>query len=106
MWCSRTGSPRRFLLAGAASLSALLATLPARAVLQPTPGGFVIPTLDASQQECADRNVEVCIDQSEGDATLIDAEADALVAPEVFTPTCTLTFKPIAKGGGDHVAFG
>lgn len=106
MWSPRTGWSEHFVLAAAAAFFALLATVPANAVLQPTPGGFTIPTLDAGQVECADRNVEVCIDQSEGDATLIDAQADALVAPEVFTPTCTLTFKPIAKGGGDHVAFG
>lgn len=86
--------------------SALLATTPAEAVLQPTPGGFTIPTLDAGQTNCADKNVEVCIDQSEGNTTLINVQNDALVAPEVFIPTCTLTFKPIAKGGGDHVAFG
>jgi MYXO-CTERM domain-containing protein len=79
---------------------------PARAVLQPTPGGTPIPVLNASVTDCTDNNVEHCLDQSEANPALIDAQADALVAPEVFQPTCALTFKPIVKGGGDHVAFG
>jgi len=78
----------------------------AHAVLQPTPGGITIPVLKASVLDCTDNNVEMCLDQSEGDPALINVQADALVAPEVFQPTCTLTFKPIVKGGGDHVAFG
>src|SRR5688572_3444430 len=106
MWSASRESSKHFVLAVAAAFSALLATAPAQAVLQPTPGGFTIPTLDVNQQNCADKNIEVCIDQSEGSPTLINAQADALVAPEVFLPTCRLTFKPIAKGGGDHVAFG
>ena len=52
--------------------------------------------------ECGEQNVELCLDQSEGDALRIDARADALVAPEVFSPGCALTFTPLAKGGGDH----
>jgi MYXO-CTERM domain-containing protein len=94
------------LFAAAAAFSSLLMTASAGAVLQPTPGGFTIPTLDPNQKDCADKNVEICIDQSEGNPTNINVPVDALVSPEVFTPTCTLTFKPIAKGGGDHVAFG
>ncbi len=84
----------------------LLHGAPAQAVLQPTPNGVTIPLLTGSVTDCSDKNVEVCLDQAEGDAALINAQADALVAPETFTPTCTLTFKPITKGGGDHVAFG
>jgi MYXO-CTERM domain-containing protein len=84
----------------------LASAAPAQAVLQPTPGGSTIPKLDAGVTTCSDKNVEVCLDVSEGDAALINAQADALVAPEVFQPTCSLTFKPITKGGGDHVAFG
>jgi MYXO-CTERM domain-containing protein len=107
MWlASRTGASSRVRLALGFLFAALLQGAHADAVLQPTPGGFVIPVLKAGVTDCTDNNVEVCIDQSEGDAALIDAQADALVAPEVFQPTCTLTFKPIVKGGGDHVAFG
>jgi MYXO-CTERM domain-containing protein len=106
MWSASCETFRHFVLAAAVAFSALLATASAQAVLQPTPGGFTIPTLDAGQTSCADKNIEVCIDQSEGMPTLINVQADALVAPEVFIPTCRLTFKPIAKGGGDHVAFG
>jgi MYXO-CTERM domain-containing protein len=88
--------------------------LPAGAVLQPTPGGITIPKLNAVVTRCSDPteafngpgNAEVCLDGSEGDPALIDAQKDALVAPESFQPTCALTFKPIAKGGRDHVAFG
>jgi len=86
--------------------AALSCAASAHAILQPTPGGIPIPTLKASVLDCSDNNVEHCIDQSEGDVALIDVQKDALVAPEVFQPTCTLTFKPIVKGGGDHVTFG
>jgi hypothetical protein len=106
MWSTRTGSAGRARLVFGCLLSLLANTAPAHAVLQPTPGGFTIPKLDAGVTTCSDKNVERCIDGSEGDAALIDAQADALVAPEVFLPTCSLTFKPITKGGGDHVAFG
>ena len=97
--------PKRLIAAAAALFSALLSTLPAWAVLQPTPGGRAIPVLTAGA-ECGEQNVELCLDQSEGDALRIDAQADALVAPEVFSPSCALTFTPLAKGGGDHLAFG
>src|SRR5690242_3449907 len=106
MWSTRSGTSGHFLFAAAAVFSSLFITASAGAVLQPTPGGFNIPTLDANQTQCADKNIEVCLDQSEGNPANISAQGDALVAPEVFTPTCSLTFKPIAKGGGDHVAFG
>ncbi len=107
MWsASGMGAPSRVRLALGALFATLLCGASARAVVQPTPGGFAIPVLTASVKDCSDNNVEVCLDQSEGDAALIGAQADALVAPEVFQPTCSLTFKPITKGGGDHVAFG
>lgn len=93
------------IAAAAALLSALFSALPARAVLQPTPGGFPIPMVMVANQ-CGEQNVELCLDESEGNPALIDAQGDALVAPEAFTPGCALTFKPLAKGGGDHVAFG
>ncbi len=106
MWsASRSGASSARIFFGSL-LAALSCALPAQAVLQPTPGGNPIPVLDASVTNCSDKNVEVCLDQSEGDPALIDARADALVAPEVFQPSCALTFQPITKGGGDHVAFG
>jgi hypothetical protein len=88
------------------SLALLLQAGSAHAVLQPTPGGIAVPVLNASVTDCSDRNIAKCLDQSEGAPGLIKAQADALVAPEVFEPTCTLTFKPIVKGGEDHAAFG
>lgn len=106
MWSKRTSFAGGARLAVGCLFSVLASAAPAHAVLQPTPGGFTIPTLAAEVTTCSDQNVELCLDGSEGDPALIDAQADALVAPEVFQPTCTLTFKPITKGGGDHVAFG
>jgi MYXO-CTERM domain-containing protein len=93
-------------LASTLLFSMLSLAAPAHAVLQPTPGGVAIPVLNAGVTDCSDNNVERCLDASEMDPALIAAQADALVAPEVFQPTCALTFKPIVKGGGDHVAFG
>jgi len=89
-------------LAAALSLSSAASAL----VLQPTPGGVPVPTLQANVTTCTDKNVEVCLDQAEGDPTLIDAQADALVAPETFQPTCQLTFTPIVKGGSIYDVFG
>ena len=107
MWsASRTRVASRVRLALGLLLAMFMDTASASAVLQPTPGGFTIPKLDANVVTCSDKNVEMCLDASEGDPALISAQADALVAPETFQPTCTLTFKPITKGGGDHVAFG
>lgn len=70
------------------------------------PNGTVIPTLNAGVAVCKDNNVEVCLDEQEGDPALIDAQADALVAPETFQPTCQLTFTPIVKGGSISDVFG
>jgi MYXO-CTERM domain-containing protein len=76
------------------------------AVTQPSTGGPTVPVLDAGVTSCSDKNIQACLNLVEGNATNIEAQQDALIAPEVFTPTCRLTFKPIAKGGGDSVAFG
>lgn len=89
-----------------AALACLTAALDARAVLQPTPGGITIPVLDNGVTTCRDKNVQRCLDVGEGQAGLISAQSDALVAPETFQPTCTLTFTPIVKGGEDPLAFG
>ena len=107
MWsASRMRVSSRVRLAMSLLLTMFLASASANAVLQPTPGGFTIPKLDDTVKTCSDKNVEQCIDGSEGDPALIKAQGDALVAPEVFQPTCTLNFKPLNKGGGDHIAFG
>lgn len=88
-------------------LTAALSLAPsASAVLQPTPGGVQIPIIDAGVTSCTDKNVEFCLDQQEGDPALIDAKADALVAPETFQPTCQLTFTPLVKGGAIAGVFG
>ncbi|HEV8246168.1 MAG TPA: DUF4114 domain-containing protein, partial [Polyangiaceae bacterium] len=78
----------------------------ALAVLQPTPGGTPIPKIDTGVSSCSDKNVQRCLDIGEGTPNLIDALADALVAPETFAPTCALTFTPIVKGGSNGEAFG
>lgn len=106
MWSHPSPSSSGHFSVAAALLAVALTAPSAGAITQPTPGTLTIPTLNGNVTTCSDGNVEVCIDLSEGDAALIDVQADALVAPEVFLPTCTLTFKPITKGGGDHVAFG
>jgi MYXO-CTERM domain-containing protein len=90
----------------ASASATLLVSAPARAVFQPSDGTLVIPVLDTSKTACQDKNVQHCVDDSEGMLDLIDVQADALISPELFKPTCTLTFKPIVKGGSDHVAFG
>src|ERR1700759_2055694 len=71
----------------------------AGAVLQPTPGGVTVPIINTGVTTCSNNNVEICLDQAEGDPNDIDAQKDALIAPETFQPTCQLTFTPIVKGG-------
>jgi len=88
------------------ALVALFFSAGAHAITQPSGGSLVVPIIDIGKLTCEDKNIERCIDASELDATLIAAVPDALVAPEVFQPSCNLTFKPLVKGGGDHVAFG
>jgi MYXO-CTERM domain-containing protein len=75
-------------------------------VFQPSDGTLLIPVVDETKPACQDKNVQHCIDDSEGTPDLIKVQTDALIAPEAFKPTCALTFKPIVKGGSDHVAFG
>src|SRR5690242_1083714 len=78
----------------------------ASAVTNPSTGGVTIPTIDGTKTVCADKNVEKCLDDAEGDPALIDAQKDALIAPETFQPTCQLTFTPIVKGGSIYDVFG
>jgi MYXO-CTERM domain-containing protein len=101
------GLKRAFLgFFGFLSASLSLSSAASAVVLQPTPGGMPVPVINAGVTSCTDKNVEICIDQSEGDPALIDAQADALVAPETFQPTCQLTFTPIVKGGAISDVFG
>jgi MYXO-CTERM domain-containing protein len=94
--------------------AALFLPSAASAVTQPSTGGVTIPTIVASQTTCkrvaggapVDKNVEACLDQEEGNPANIDAQKDALVAPETFQPTCQLTFTPIVKGGSIYDVFG
>jgi hypothetical protein len=88
------------------TLSVSVARLGTAEVRQPTPGGIAVPVLNASVTTCSDKNVEVCLDQSEGDASLLNAQSDARISPETFRPGCVLTFKPLTKGGSLSLAFG
>jgi MYXO-CTERM domain-containing protein len=81
-----------------------LATSASAVVLQPTPGGIPVPK--TSGTKCENGAVGVCLDDHEGNPDYIDAVQDALVAPEVFEPTCTLTFKPVVTFGKIKIAFG
>ena len=83
----------------------LLLSPSAGAITQPTTM-TQIPVVTPGGAACTDKNVEICLDQAEGDPGFIDAAADALVAPETFQPTCKLTFVPIVKGGMIFNAFG
>jgi MYXO-CTERM domain-containing protein len=49
--------------------------------------------------------LQVCLNQEEGGAT-IDVQAAAVITPETYTPSCSLTFKVIARGGGFRNTFG
>src|SRR5262245_10229000 len=91
----------RTKIAWLAALNCMLCTASALAVLQPTPGGDPIPVLNANvtacdnfleQQNAHPGNAQLCLDIAEGATGSIDAQADALVAPETFRPACALTF--------------
>lgn len=89
-----------------AALTLELMRAPASALAVTQPGGTVVPVLSNAVTTCADRNVQMCLNESEGGAGLLDAQADALIAPETFQPTCRLTFTPIVKGGYNDAGFG
>ena len=84
--------------------AALCVSSSALAVMQPN--GTTIPWLNAAVTVCHNENVEVCIDEQEGNPALINTQTDALIAPETFQPTCQLTFTPVVKGGTIADAFG
>jgi hypothetical protein len=96
---------RRGSLAALAALVAIACVARSVDAVQ-QPNGVTIPALNYGVISCTDKNVERCLDASEGDAALIDAQGDALIAPEVFLPTCALVFKPVVKGGIDDLVFG
>jgi len=90
-----------------AALNCVLFAADAWAVMQPTANGpITIPALNMDITACADKNVQPCLDIAEGAAGSVDAQADALIAPETFSPTCALTFTPVVKGGLDALTFG
>ncbi|MCC6644822.1 MAG: DUF4114 domain-containing protein [Polyangiaceae bacterium] len=74
-------------------LALILLSAPALALQQP--GGGAIPS---------NGNLKGYL-TSEGDGT-IDPATAAAVTPETFDPTCNLTFKVIARGGGQLNSFG
>ena len=81
-------------------------TVTGRADALTQPGGPTIPVLDGSVTVCSQGgNAQVCLNEEEGGAT-IDAQAAAAITPETYTPTCSLTFKVIARGAGYHNTFG
>jgi hypothetical protein len=65
-----------------------------------------IPLLNTAVPDCHDKNVQLCLDLAEGATGSVDAQVDALIAPETFQPACALTFTPVVKGGEDTLAFG
>ncbi|MCU0692319.1 MAG: DUF4114 domain-containing protein [Polyangiaceae bacterium] len=89
-------------------LSALITCVavgrPALALTQPD--GTVIPLLNPASTSCAQPgNVQMCLNEEEGSATF-DARAAAAVLPETYTPTCSLTFRVLARGAGFRNTFG
>jgi len=97
-------TPRKRLAALTLFCGSLVLASSAQAVTQPS--GTTVPVLDTGVTTCADRNVQMCLNDSEGGPAVIDAQADALTAPETFEPTCQLTFTPIVKGGYNNAGFG
>src|SRR5687767_10721358 len=82
-----------------AALNCVLFATNALAVMQPSANGpIIVPTLDESLTVCAaptdrpevDKNVQPCLDAAEGAAGSVDAQLDALIAPETFFPNCAL----------------
>jgi hypothetical protein len=83
--------------------AALLFAPPALAVQQPD--GTTVPVIYGSTT-CSDRNVQICLDGSEGQQGAIAAIADADVIPDTFSPFCDLTFTVLARGSVNNDLFG
>ena len=61
--------------------------VPAWALNQP--GSTVpLPFIDDTVTSCSNNNVQLCLDEEEGEPSLIDAQADGKVVPEIFDPRC------------------
>jgi hypothetical protein len=102
----RSRSLRRTLCAAASLVLVLMFVLvPARALALEQPDGTTIPVIDPSVTTCSDLNVQVCLDDEEGAAT-IDAVAAAAVTPETYVAGCALTFSVVARGGDFLNTFG
>jgi hypothetical protein len=81
-------------------------SLTGRAHALSQPGGPEIPVLDESVTSCDEGgNAQVCLNEVEG-GELIDAQDAAAITPETYTPTCSLSFKVIARGAGFRNTFG
>src|ERR1700760_5000518 len=98
-------NPRAQCIGGLGSALVFWCSAHAFAITQPTTN-VTIPIITAGGTVCADKNVQVCLNDAEGSATNINALADAKVTPETYQPTCKLTFTPIVKGGSIVDAFG
>jgi MYXO-CTERM domain-containing protein len=70
------------------------------------PDGQEIPIVDEEVTVCEDKNVQVCLNEAEGDEEAIDAMTDGNVVPETFDPTCNLTFEVLARGAENKNIFG
>ncbi|HEX3777740.1 MAG TPA: DUF4114 domain-containing protein, partial [Polyangiaceae bacterium] len=98
-------NPRAQRVGGLGFALVLWCSARAFAITQPTTG-VTIPIITPGGAVCADKNVQVCLNDAEGNATNINALTDAKVTPETYQPTCNLTFVPIVKGGSIVDAFG
>jgi MYXO-CTERM domain-containing protein len=93
-----------------ACLSALITALllsftAARADALTQPGGSdLLPRLNPNAQ-CGTSNVQACLDTEEGGRTF-EAQETGFLEPETYDPSCNLTFKVLARGGGFRSVFG
>ncbi len=65
----------------------------------------LIPVLDENKTQCSDHNVQLCLDEAEGEQT-IDAQQDGNITPETFDPRCDLTFHILNRGADNKNVFG
>ena len=86
------------------ALAVLASATTAQALTQPD--GTTIPVLNPAVTVCTQGgNAQVCLNEEEGGAT-IDSQTAAAITPETYTPSCSLTFKVIARGAGYDNTFG
>ncbi len=94
---------QRFALCTVAAAGVLWVS-PAWALTQPA-STTLIPTIDQNASACSDFNVQLCLNEAEGGAT-IDAQQDGHITPETFDPRCNLTFHILNRGAGYLNVFG